>query len=262
MIVRADALRIPLAERSVDLVIGSPPYLDARHYGDARRHSRNLNDWVAWMLVVTAESLRVSRGLVVWVCAGVTRDRTYQPGPEALLADAIRYGLPTGQYVDGIELRHRCSAYRPVYWHRVGIPGSGHDDWFRADMEYCLAFKRPGKLPWADNTANGHTPKYTSGGAMSHRLSDGTRVNQWGKTGSMTGTTTGSKEKPTIGKPRPSHRLDLGNEKGSAAVLPAIANPGNLLHTNVGGGQMGSALAHESEAPYPQSLPAWFLRSH
>jgi hypothetical protein len=246
MIVRADAVRLPFRDKEFDMIIGSPPYLDARHYGDAKRHSRNLNDWVAWMLALTAESLRVSKGLVVWVCAGVTRDRTYQPGPEALLADWVRAG---------------GSAYRPVYWHRVGIPGSGHDDWFRADVEYCLAFKRPGKLPWADNTANGHTPKFTSGGAMSHRLSDGTRRNQWG--GNMSSNASGRAPDGSVRRAdRPSHRLSRCDDKGAAAVLPAIANPGNLVRFKVGGNHMGSPLAHESEAPYPQGLPAWFIRSH
>jgi site-specific DNA-methyltransferase (adenine-specific) len=240
MIVRADALRLPFRDRAFDLVIGSPPYIDARLYLEGGRNlgiSRNLRDWVAWMLAVTAESLRVSKGLVVWVCAGVTRDRTYQPGPEALLADWVRAG---------------GSAYRPVYWHRVGIPGSGHDDWFRADMEYCLAFKRPGRLPWADNVANGKPPKYTSNGPVSHRTKGGERINATGEGNWKRG--------------RRSNGVGCGVEpswhSNSAIILPEIANPGNLIDASVGGGHLGSPLAHENDAPYPEKIPAWFIRSH
>jgi hypothetical protein len=44
---------------------------------------------------------------------------------------------------------------------------------------------------------------------------------------------------------------------------PVIANPGNLIQgIKVGGGLMGHKLAHENEAPYPQKLAEWFIRSH
>ena len=32
-LLQADALHLPLADKSVDLVLGSPPYCDARTYG-------------------------------------------------------------------------------------------------------------------------------------------------------------------------------------------------------------------------------------
>ena len=32
--------------------------------------ARRLDAWIAWMLDVSRESLRVSRGLVLWVCSG------------------------------------------------------------------------------------------------------------------------------------------------------------------------------------------------
>ena len=43
-------------------------------------------------------------------------------------------------------------------------------------------------------------------------------------------------------------------------VPPTIANPGNLIHTLAGGGNMGHPLAHENEAPFPEDLAEWFLR--
>jgi adenine-specific DNA-methyltransferase len=218
---RADATRLPLKNKSVDLVLGSPPYCDARTYGiDAQRGCR---EWVDWMLDVTTEAARVSRGLVLWVCAGVTRDHLYWPAPEMLLAEWWKWG---GQ------------CWRPVFWHRVGIPGSGGKQWFRADVEYVLAMKgAPGPIPWADNVAMGEPPKYGPGGAMSHRLTNGGRRTH-----------------------NPGRRSE-GKTENQTYIPPEKANPGNLVHTVVGGGHIGDWEAHENEAPYPEKLVEWFIRS-
>jgi site-specific DNA-methyltransferase (adenine-specific) len=227
MIARADAARLPLPDKSVDLIVGSPPYLDARTYGDAAIHSRNLGEWVAWMLDVTAEAVRVSRGLVLWVCAGVTREWCYQPGPEGLLYEWVKRG--------GI-------AWRPCYWHRYGIPGSGGKQWYRADVEYALAFTADrGMLPYGEPTANGRKPVCVAGGAMSNRLANGKRV-------------------VNMTRRRIGDGARLGNQP---YVEPDLANPGVLLQTGAtGGGNIGHALAHDNEAPYPVEVPAWFIRSH
>ena len=227
--IHADATRLPLADDSVHLVVTSPPYMDARTYGiDAHR---GCEEWIDWMLQVVRELRRVCTGAVVVNCAGVTRNRCYWPGPEGLLYRAWR---------EGIE------CYRPCYWHRVGIPGSGGTDWYRADVEYVLCFKRPGALPHANPKANGHKPRFGPGGAMSHRLDDGSRVRK---------------------RVNRTDRYSTGERaiRGDEVQLyrpPAIANPGNLLHIKVGGGLMGHPLAHENEAPFPQKLPEFFIRSH
>lgn len=282
-IILGDALSIPLADRSVDLVMGSPPYCDARSYDDGTLPaghvvSRGCMEWVEWMLDVTTEALRVSKGAVVWVAAGVTRDRNYWPACEGLMWEWHKRG---------------GHAYRPCYWHRVGIPGSGGDQWFRADVEYVMCFKREGKLPWTDNTAMGHAPKWAPGGAMSNRLSDGARVNQWGHS-IDSGATVADGEKIRSRGVRPSHVLQpWGNggkmpethngdvrrrQPGEKDVMtkrkcggddrvdevytePAIANPGTLVKTNVGGGMLGSTDAHDNEAPYPEALCNHFIRS-
>jgi hypothetical protein len=227
MIVRADALRIPLADGSVDLVIGSPPYGPQRTYGI--NAGRTLEAWVEWMLAITEESLRVSRGLVLWVVSGWTAKRKgvsaklggYQPGPEGLLWEWVRRG---------------GECWAPNYWHRFGIPGSGHKVWYRRDVEYVLAFKRPGDLPYADPVANGHKPRWPTSGRTSNRGADGKR------------------QKPM--------RDPDGSLRFQYFKNPEIADPGNLFKTMVGKHHMGNDLAHQNEAPYPVAVPLRFIASH
>jgi site-specific DNA-methyltransferase (adenine-specific)/site-specific DNA-methyltransferase (cytosine-N4-specific) len=221
LLAQADAARLPLPDRSVDLVFGSPPYMEQRTYGIAAR--RKCEAWVEWMLGVTAEALRVTRGAVIWVVAGSTKKRRYQPGPEMLLADGWRRGW-------GMEA--------PCYWARHGISGSGGDQWFKKVVEYCLCFKAVDKLPWSCNTARGHAPKFSPGGKLSHRKSDGVRVNL------------------------KALRQPDGSREVQGYKPPRIANPGNLISTGAaGGGNIGHHLAHENEAPFPEALADFFVAS-
>lgn len=270
LILQGRAERIPLPGESVGLVFGSPPYVDSRLYLEDGRDigiARNLYEWVDWMLKVTAECLRVSRGPVVWVAAGKTEDRNYWPACEGLMWEWHKRG---------------GHAYRPCYWHRNGISGSGGDQWFRADVEYVMCFKRPGPLEWSNSTAMGHPPKWAPGGAMSHRVSDGSRVNQWGgrETSGRGKTPNGGLQEPG----RPSHvyvrhmKQPNGTVEVQGYVPPVLANPGNFhewgfgsdesdwlglaaIHTNAGGGNMGNPHAHLSEAPFPEDLAEFFIRS-
>ena len=41
---------------------------------------------------------------------------------------------------------------------------------------------------------------------------------------------------------------------------PKITNPGNIVSCRVGGGHLGSKIAHENEAPFPESLVEPFVR--
>ena len=246
---QADATRLPLADQSVDLVFTSPPYVDARTYGIGAQ--RDCAAWAEWMLGVVRECCRVSRGLVLINCAGVTRDHCYQPGPEVLLA---RWWMAGGQ------------CWRPAYWHRVGIPGSGGKQWLASRIEHVLAFKGAhGNLPWADSTANGHAPKYDRvGGALSFRTKEGLRINA-AKSARMPN----------------GHNADGTRKANRVRCMPSRANPGNLLRSTpagpgafvaddgapvlvdvvVGGGKLGNPIAHENEAPFPEAFAAWFIRS-
>jgi hypothetical protein len=251
LLAQADAVRLPLADRAVNLTVGSPPYMNARTYDDGTLPpghvvSRDCAEWVEWMLRVTAECLRVTDGPVVWVVGGVTRDRTYWPGCEGL---AWKWWAE-GWGERGKGTHDEGSAYRPCYWHRYGIPGSGGDDWFRGDVEYLLCFKRPGKLPWSDNTADGEAPKFGPGGALSHRLING------GRKMHVLGRGRGGRRRNGGGK----GAEDWANKTGYS--VPEVANPGNFLGTGAaGGGNIGHALAHENEAPYPPEVPERFIKS-
>lgn len=207
-ILHGDVRNLPLADKSVDLTIASPPYLDARKYA-SEDIARGCNDWVQFMADATVEALRVTKGLVLWVCAGVTRDNEYQPGPEGLVWAAHQKGL--------------C-LWRPCIWTKNGLPGSGGRQWLRNDWEYVLAFKNPGPLPWADPLAMGQPPKYKRGGRMRNRTKNDERQDR---------------DYP----------------------IPKLANPGNVIHKTVGGGHLGHALAHENEAPFPEKLVEFFIRS-
>ncbi len=234
---------------SVDLVFGSPPYEDARTYGiDFNLKGQ---EWVDWMVSVVQESLRVCKGLVAFVAEGKTKKFRYSCTPVLLMADLHRAG---------IHLR------KPPVFHRVGIPGSGGPDWLRNDYEFIVCATNGGKLPWSDNTAMGHPPKWAPGGEMSHRLSDGARVNQWGKSYDNGATTVQDGTFVRLNGKRPSHRVKLmrqanGDTEEQDYIPPVKANPGNVIHCKVGGGQMGSPLAHKNEAPFPESLAEFFVRS-
>ena len=208
-----DVLR-SMPDNSVDLVLCSPPYEAARTYGIG--FNLKGQDWVDWAVERYVECARVCRGLVAWVVEGQTRNFRWSATPALLMADLHRAG---------IRLR------KPPAFRRVGIPGSGGPDWWRNDYEFVVCSSK-GKLPWSDNTAKGHPPKFAPGGTISHRTKGGSRVN---KTTSQTQRTNGA--------------------RGSTSYKPpAKANPGNVIECHGGGGHMGSKLAHENEAPFPEKL--------
>jgi hypothetical protein len=222
---QADAARLPLQDESVDLIFGSPPYCDARTYGINAQ--RGCQEWIDWMLVVTRECLRVSKGAVVWVLGGVTRERTYWPAPEGLM---YRWWFEGG------------SMYRPCYWYRPGIPGSGQDQWFKAVIEYACCFKRQGTLPWTDNLACGHKPRYGPGGKLSHRRQNGTRI-------------------PFFKGQTRRTRDGIRGDGVARRPAPVLSNPGTFVRGHSGGGHLGHGLAHENEAPFPEYLAERFVLS-
>lgn len=252
-VVKADCVDFldSLPANSVHLVLFSPPYQEARLYLEGGKDlgvARDTEEWVAWMCDVFRACLRVCTGLVCCVCEGQTKNYRYSCGPALLMADLHR---------SGVHLR------KPPVYRRVGIPGSGGPDWLRNDWEWCLCATNGGRLPWSDNTACGHPPVYGPGGAMSPRLSDGTRVNQWGATGPRSGGRVRRKDgsRPQPGSPsggcftapgeagdsffegapspkdarcrtRTDKRVSDGSRNGEPEQFyrpPVLANPGNVI---------------------------------
>ena len=209
-----------MPDDSVDLVLGSPPYEDARTYGIGFRLKGQ--EWVDWMVERWREMQRISRGAVVMVVEGKTKNYRWTATPALLMADLHRAGF---------NLR------KPPAYERVGIPGSGGPDWFRNDYEFCVVTSKPGKLHWSDNTACGHTPKWAPGGDPSHRMANGRRVHKLHT------------------------KADPEGKRVQGYTVPVKANPGNVIHCKVGGGRMGSMLSHENEAPFPESLAERFVLS-
>lgn len=213
----------------------APPYSRARLYLEDGRDldiARDSEEWAAWLVDVFKASLRVCTGLVACVCEDQTRNYRWGAGPALLMADLHRAG---------VNLR------RPCIYHRVGIPGGGSLDWLRGDTEFIVCATRPGRLPWSDNTASGSPPKWGPGGAMSYRSVNGERKNA-----------TNGIEK---GKLQTRRKSDGVRARDGIYKPPAISNLGNVISCKVGGGQLGSPLAHENEAPFPESLCEVFIRS-
>jgi len=209
-----------LGTDSVDLVMCSPPYENARSYSIG--FNLRGQEYVDWCVEIYKECVRVSRGLVAWVIEGRTVKFQWTSTPALLMADLHRAG---------VRLR------KPPIFHRVGIPGSGGPDWWRNDYEFVVCASK-GRLPWSDPCAFGHPPKWNPGGDLSHRMPNGRRVARFH-----------------------TKTVQSGDKIVKGYVPPERANPGNVIHTIVGGGRMGHPLSHENEAPYPLDLASRFVVS-
>lgn len=218
-----------LPDDSLDLLFTSPPYMGARTYGIG--FDLDAEEWAAWMLQVVRVASPKVKGLIAVNCEGQTEAYAYQPAPFLFAADLYRAGF---------NLR------KPPVFHRVGIPGSGGPDWLRNDWEPIVCVTRPGKLPWSDNTACGHAPKWAPGGEMSYRGVDGERKN---------GRATGWRRDKRV--------KDQGRTSDDVQryIPPDIANPGNVVAVTVGGGRMGHPIARDNEAPFPLKLAEFFVLS-
>lgn len=236
----------------VDLVFCSPPYEAARTYGVGFKLKGQ--EFVDWCVERYIECLRLSKGLVAWVIEGQTRQYRYSATPILLMADLHRRG---------VHLR------KPPIFHRVGICGSGGPDWLRNDYEFVVCATNGGELPWSDNTAMGKPCRHGIGGAMSNRTADGQRRNK--RTGKRvaSGMVAKVREPKAIamvnGELPPGSKLHTKNngkeKRVQAYTPPEIANPGNVIRCSVGGGRMGSKLSHDNEAPFPEKLCEFFIRS-
>jgi DNA modification methylase len=205
---------------SIDLVFCSPPYGPLRTYGIG--FDLKGPEWVNWAADRFEACYAACNGLTAWVVGGYTRKFRWFALPVLLQAELLKRG---------VVLRD------PPIMHRVGVPGSGGPDWLRHDYETIISAAM-GKLPWSDNTACGHEPKYGPGGSPSHRMVNGERV--------------GCKS---------TDRRPSGELKPRYYKPPSRSNPGNVIKVKVGGGLMGSLIAHEGEAAFPEEIAEFFIKS-
>jgi DNA modification methylase len=94
-LIRADALALPIADSTVDLIVTSPPYFGLRSYTDGGQHypgqigsEATPSEWLAAMLAATAEMMRCLKPSgSIWInlgdkYAGSSIDnRDRPPGP-------------------------------------------------------------------------------------------------------------------------------------------------------------------------------------
>jgi DNA methylase len=258
-----------LPSRSVSLVFFSPPYERQRTYG--LKVCRSGQVWVDWLRPIVIEAARVSNGLVIVNAHGPVKKGQYSPSMEWLCADLTR--------LDGLV----CGPSPFVWWKVCATPGSGGKRYQRRDWEPLYAFCLPDRLPLqgTDNKAFGHPPKEISGKQMSHRNADGTRVNDpWGKRGrgnSLGGRNADGTKRLGSNAPGSSRRANgeykaakrhtkrkttaqpNGRMEEQWYAPPETSNPGNVIKARVGGGHLGSKLAHDSEAPMALAVAERFV---
>lgn len=235
----ADAAKLPWKDKSVDLIITSPPYCDARTYGiDAQR---GCEEWITWQLGCVKEMVRVCKGPIFYNVGGVTRDSCYWPACEGLLYRAWQSGI-------------QC--YRPIIWHKKGIPGR-NKDWVRNDIEFVYCFKPPGPLAYSNMEAL-KTKTTTKRFTFTNRRKDGSRP--------------ATKKMQALPMSNPGNVFQWHFTDKELAVLlnwerlqmteeeaESTKTPGQVLRILAGSG-MGHPMAHKHEAPFPESLVAWFIK--
>ncbi len=113
---------------------------------------------------------------------------------------------------------------RSCIWHK-NAPPQRNGKWFSNDWEFIMAFYRANKAPHFDPNAIAHAPKFTNGGDFNQRTANGSR------------------------------------RKGSSYPQNKLAMPRDVIRALVGGGHMGSKIAHENEAPYPEELIRPFIKA-
>jgi len=227
-----------LPPRSVDLVFGSPPYEDCRTYGiDFKLKGQ---EWVDWMVEVYRSCLLRCNGLVAFVVQGRTRKFKWSCTPALLITDLHRAGICIRE---------------PLYYHRSGIPGSGGPDDMRHDVEYVIRATNGGQLSWSNNVACGKPPKCKPGGAPTHRLQNGKRVRIAPGKGKAVKRGTNRGLNPQC----ENYKVGTETVEEQPYIPPKIANPGNVIQCS--GGHLGSKLAHENEAPFPEKLAEFFIKS-
>lgn len=226
-LIHADALDAlkEMPDKSVDLVFGSPPYaMKGERYGqtgEAVSHKWGTGEWTDWLLAVSQQAARISRGRVGWVANAPMVDGDYQPCVEDLIVFLSCAEEPF------------LLLDRPCIW--VKNATNAPKGWFRNSWEYIVWFRDVAITePYFNWEAVANPPVYSAGGKYSHREATGKRTTRGG-------------DYPTPKLVRPS----------DIAYDPS----GDVRYVTVGGGHLGHPLAHENEAPFPLRLVRPYLEA-
>jgi len=217
LLVRGDALRLPLADASVDLVVTSPPYYSLRDY--ATGHPAELGSeptplaWLAALWAATAELARVlkpSGSIFVnlgdkyghragpgWVGShdGVTGRATRPRQPGLGRFDKSLLGLPwayalgcTGMLAalggpdPGLGLLLRAE----LVWHKPNsLPESVGDRVRRSHETWFHLVKQPRYYAATDELREPYNPTTHAAGPGGARWRDGATAPTWGTSGSQ-----------------------------------------------------------------------------
>jgi len=110
---------------------------------------------------------------------------------------------------------------RPCIWYKNAPPN--RKDYFGNDWEFVVCFRKAGKREVWDWESIAEAPKHKTGGRFRQRDAKGER------------------------------------KLGNAYPKGKLTRPRDVVRVTVGGGHMGSKLAHQNEAPFPEKLVERFL---
>ena len=229
-IIQADVLegldRIP--DRSVDLIMTSPPYADARakQYGGVP--ADRYTDWYRPVARALLPKLRKQGSYILNI-------------KEGLAANGER-----STYVHDLVAAHRAEGWRwhdEFIWHKPnGRPGD-FGARLRDAWEHCFWFTRIRK-PWIDKKAN-RTP-FTEETLK--------KAAYWDKLEREGRTVPCERRRPGKHLTPPRTRM----ETRLVEQHDGLAAPTNMVELGVLAGDGGGGIAHP--AAFPARLPAWFIR--
>ena len=171
-IIRGNALDLPLADSSVDLVVTSPPYFGLRSYQDGGEHydgqigaEATPAEFVDALIAATREMVRVLKSTgSIFVNLG---DR-YDGGSLSLIPERFRIACAErlGLTVRAVIVWHKPNGMPEPVSNRVARK---HEDWVHLTLGpncYC-DIERIREAP-ADYVRKGGSASYTANGAASH----------------------------------------------------------------------------------------------
>jgi hypothetical protein len=261
--------------------------------------ARDTDAWIEWQLEILTEAQRVVTGPIFWVVSGPTKDRRYQPACEGLAYLWWKRGGNCHQYrpcvwhkVDrngggtGIPGSGGSDYLRADWEYVLCFKRPGALPYFDvAAVGHAPKYSQVGG-EMSNRNADGRrinaedfgVDPWNTGGlvGISGRHKDGRKKDRAAAKQGMSGPTrrANGKYKKVLREMdcTAGHEVDGQLKENGNRPMPKFANPGNVIlidetdgcggvvRARVGGGHIGSKLAHEGEAPYPERLCEFFIK--